>query len=264
MPFALFWLASPPLSLAETRPKSGVSDSHSQKLAPKGVAKNQKPRLAEQDVPQVPQNQPRSSSEAGLPVKTALATKGKNNNAKERVGTVNHKKKLESQNLSVNNPGPAGKKNQKKTISDKTGRVLRTISSLDLQHQVNAQFQPLLNLCGVRNKTPRQKTALFMAQLKKINTYAVDQEDYFIGEDRRLLLAIHAQLDGFLEYVGDWTKKVSRPNISEMQHHFEHTYRYRYKIPEGVPIESVAPWWVKQILAGMSCLSQPPVTHKDT
>ena len=82
--------------------------------------------------------------------------------------------------------------------------------------------------------------------------------------DRLLLTSIRYQLDGFLEYTKDFSKGHNNMSAEEMRGLFEHYYMAKRNVVDGIPIESIAPWWVKQILAGMSCLNQPSHVQKDT
>ncbi len=216
-------------------------------------------RLSKREVsagkPGMAQNRRNSKALSGQKQKARRLAKGQKSKARRLTsrGGSNKAKKPKSAKRGLL-PGAKGKKQI--IISDKTGLPVRTINAESLRIQVSEQLQPLFQICELRGKTTRQKTTLFIEQLHKVREYAINNEDDFIGEDRRLLLAIQAHLDHFLEYMGDWTKKAGPMNTSEMRDQFEHTYRYRYKIPENVPTEAVAPWWIRQILAVMSCLNR--------
>ena len=182
----------------------------------------------------------------------ALATNKNNNRLSTGQAGKNRVQQAEAKQGQAPSQSPA-----KILISDKTGLpIQRKLSSGDIKNHVSEQIQPLFQICELRGKTTKQKTTLFIKQLHKIREYTINSAYDFIGEDRGLLRDIQAHLDHFLDYMGDWTKKSGPMNISEMHHHFEHTYRYRHKVPENVQTSAVAPWWIKQILAGISCLNR--------
>ena len=162
----------------------------------------------------------------------------------------------------------AQKKGSKNSINDKTGNPIRTISSIALKHKVNEQLQPLLSLCARADKTTQQKIALFIKQLHKIRAFVLNEEadnHTLEMQDRTLLISMRYQLDSFLEHTKDFSKKGHSIGAVEMRQLFEHTYLSNRNVADGVSVSSIAPDWVTQILASLSCLNQAPhATKKET
>ena len=96
------------------------------------------------------------------------------------------------------------------TITNDKGRVLRKLSSEDIKTRINDRLQSLFRLCRVQGKNTKQKTVMFIEELKKIRDYTVDEEEYTFRlkiEDRLTLHSIRSQIDTALSDIKDFQKK---------------------------------------------------------
>lgn len=142
-------------------------------------------------------------------------------------------------------------KNKKQISSSESPVSYRSISSGDINQQLNNSFTSLKKkVCG--NSKEKEKLLGFINHLNQLKQYIVNlKRDFQLTlKDRELLNAIFGQIQELpYEEIMKENKAVSEKAFI-IRSMFEHNYRYAY--PEEVSFA----WWAQSIVESLSCLSE--------